>query len=56
MIQYIRAMENFTSIIEIAKHVQKYVAQQGKTLPISQGKMLKDEEMPEDLKLFLKTA
>ena len=49
-------MENFTTLIQLAKEVQGYVAQQGKTLPISQGKMLKDEEMPEDLKLFLKTA
>lgn len=49
-------MENITKLIQIAKQVQEYVAQQGKTLPISQGKMLTDEEMPEDLKLFLKTA
>ena len=33
---------NFEEILVLAKEVKDYVEQKGKTLPISQGKMLKD--------------
>ncbi len=32
----------FEEILVLAKEVKDYVEQKGKTLPISQGKMLKD--------------
>lgn len=48
-------MENLNTLLEIANTVQQYVAQQGKTYAISQGKMLKDD-MPEDVLQLLKSA
>jgi hypothetical protein len=32
-------------ILDLAKEVKDYVEQKGKTLPISQGKMLKDKPL-----------
>lgn len=34
---------NFEEVLNLAKNVKDYVEQKGKTLPISQGKMLKDK-------------
>jgi len=33
---------DFKELLALAKNVKVYVEQKGKTLPISQGKMLKD--------------
>lgn len=40
----------------IAKAVRDYVQHEGKTLIISQGKMLRDDEMPDDIKELLRTG
>lgn len=34
---------NYKEILVLAKEIKDYVEQKGKTLPISQGKMLKDD-------------
>lgn len=49
-------MMNGLEAINIAAAVKAFVEKEGKTLMLSQGKMLKDNEMPEDLKAFLKTG
>ncbi len=49
-------MMNALEAIKVATSVKQYVEKEGKTLILSQGKMLKDQNMPEDLKAFLKTG
>jgi len=49
-------MKDLLHTTHIAKVVRDYVQHEGKTLIISQGKMLKDDEMPDDIKELLQTG
>lgn len=49
-------MKKFNSCLDIAQLVKEYMAEEGKTYLFSQGKMLRDEEMPADVKELLKSA